>query len=102
MSKDFYSGEMEECVHYRNFDIPMTAAKFIEVWSDVKISSTKPWCCSFLPQDLELIENIFRLLLIFSSNSGKFILDGETLLPSLSKRVNRIHTVFSNVSPVVC
>ena len=77
MYKYFYNCEMEECVQYRIFDISMVAAKFIDVWPDVKMSSTKPWRRSFLPQDLELLENNFRLLLISSNIIGKFVLDGH-------------------------
>ena len=97
--KKFYRCETAECITYRNFDIPTIAAKFINIWQNTRMSTDKPRRRSFSPNDLELIENDFRIMLVSSNIIGKFIVDGGRLLTSQSPSANHVRVVAANLSP---
>ena len=62
------------CSSYRGWDVPRITNKFIDLWDEVALSNTKQDQTrrrSFSPDDLNMIENDFLLILWCSNFTGK-------------------------------
>ena len=90
----FYKGIENECIAYRNYDVPAVAAKYLWFWPQIKLKSDTIRRRSFSPQDLLLIEEADFRLMIVSSNilgaGGKLVLDGNSVCPAQSTREARV------------
>ncbi len=96
--KSYFRGEGGG-IPYKNFDVPAIAVKFRDmIWDNIVMSSTVCRRWSFLPKDLDFIEEDFRIMLVASNVVGKFTPGDETILKSISLRSACV-PVFNGVLP---
>lgn len=78
----FYRGE-NGAVQYRTWDLPAIANNCLDMWKDVELNEFRQGEAeavhkrSFKPEDLDMIENDFRMILCFSNKIGRIGVDSE-------------------------
>jgi len=101
----FYKDTEEECISYRNYDVPTIATKHLsEYWPGISKSSDTVRRRSFAPKDLILIENDFCLIIATTNtlgNSGKLVIRDNTIYPARSTRESRTPVVIQTSSSAV-
>jgi len=93
---NFYKGQEQDSVTYRNYDVPAVAAKHLWLWPEMKMKSHRIRHRSFSPEDLLVIEADFRLMIVSSNilgRGGKLILQDNALRPACNTRESRTPVV---------
>ena len=89
--KYFFEGDKQGGIGYSNYDIPAIAAKFIDIWEGVVMSSDKVRRRSFDPSDLDFVESDFKCMLVVSNIVGKLTMGGD-IMNSISTRASHVRT----------
>lgn len=83
----FYRGEEANSRCYKNWDVPNIAHRYLDLWDDIQLSNIdgdRIRRRSFSPDDLDIIENDFRLILSCSNVIGKIDVVGNAVVPTSS------------------
>ncbi|KAL7535520.1 hypothetical protein ACHAWF_005188 [Thalassiosira exigua] len=88
--KSFCRGH-DDCIPFKTYDVSAIAAKFLDTWDGLVMSSSRPRRRSFHPVDLEMIEDDFRHILLSCNYVGSVdVYEGQMFL-RMSSRAKRIH-----------
>ena len=91
----FYRGDITQSACYQNWDVPMIAKDLLDMWMGVDLIEThRGMICrrSFSTENLELIENDFRLILMCSNIIGKLEIVDNSVHASRSTSLWRVRT----------
>ena len=95
----FYQGNKYDSRVYCNWDVPHIAHKHVDLWEGVTLSTVNPGSIrrrAFSPEDLDMIEMDFRLILSCSNIIGKVVIIDNALVASKSTR--RVRSRITNRS----
>lgn len=87
----FYRRDKGMSVPYRSHDVPAIAFRYHRMWNDVELMRSPPAGISkrmFKPEDLGMIEEDFRLILMCSNMIGKIQIVSNSVVASLRDSVS--------------